>query len=150
MTEVFFYHLLRQRPEAVLPRLLERGLAQGWRALVRVRDEARVAALDDALWVEPVDGFLPHGRATDPDAAEHPVVIAAADGNPNGAAFLLVLDGVSLPADLAPFGRVALVFEETDGEARAAARGAWRALKERGHAVSYWQESERGGWEKKA
>ncbi|MGE4244780.1 MAG: DNA polymerase III subunit chi, partial [Parvibaculaceae bacterium] len=33
MTEVLFYHLERQTLEAVLPRLLEKTIERGWRAV---------------------------------------------------------------------------------------------------------------------
>ena len=46
MTEVLFYHLQRAPLERVLPELLERSLARGWRAVVRAGYPARVEALD--------------------------------------------------------------------------------------------------------
>ena len=50
MAEVLFYHLQRQPLEAVLPTLLEKSLERGWRAVVQVATDERLAALDDHLW----------------------------------------------------------------------------------------------------
>ncbi|NVN13393.1 DNA polymerase III subunit chi, partial [Nguyenibacter vanlangensis] len=50
MAEIGFYHLTRTTPEQALPALLGRTLESGRRAVLRCRDEARVRALDDALW----------------------------------------------------------------------------------------------------
>jgi DNA polymerase III subunit chi len=48
--EVLFYHLERQSLDAVLPQLVERALARGWRAVIQAGSEERVAALDSLLW----------------------------------------------------------------------------------------------------
>ena len=50
MTEVLFYHLLRQPLETVLPTLLEKSLARGWRVVVEAASAERVEALDAHLW----------------------------------------------------------------------------------------------------
>ena len=46
MTEMLFYHLQRQPIEKVLPALLEKSLARGWRVVVLwecgLKDEARL------------------------------------------------------------------------------------------------------------
>ena len=39
MTEVLFYHLQRQPLERVLPTLLERSLARGWRVVVQASSD---------------------------------------------------------------------------------------------------------------
>ena len=66
--EVWFYHLERSSLEQVLPELLEKTLARGWRALVRTGDPARVDHLDGWLWSYRDDSFLPHGHDGEPMA----------------------------------------------------------------------------------
>ncbi len=61
MGAAYFYHLTQRPLELVLPQLLERALQQEWRIAVRGRDPAQMAWLDEALWLKPEDGFLPHG-----------------------------------------------------------------------------------------
>ena len=39
---------------------------------------------------------------------------------------------------------------EMDDEAAEAARGFWKEAREAGHDTTYWQQGERGGWERKA
>ena len=43
-----------------------------------------------------------------------------------------------------------IMFDGHDDEAVSAARQRWKAHKDSGHALTYWQQTERGGWEKKA
>jgi DNA polymerase-3 subunit chi len=77
-----------------------------------------------------------------------PIWITAADEAPNGARFLFLLDG-SVSAALERFSRVFDLFDGNDEVAVMAARARWRAANEAGHALTYWQQGDRG-WEKKA
>ena len=147
--EIVIYHLQRQPLEAVLPRLLDLSRSRGWRALVRVGSEDRVAALDDHLWTYSDESFLPHGTSAEPDAATQPVLLTSGDLNPNGAQILFLADSVPVPDDISPFERVAVLLDGHDEEAVAAARIAWRAAQGAGHAVSYWRQDDDGRWQKR-
>ena len=61
--ELWFYHLERSALEDVLPELLEKTLARGWRALVRSPDARRLEALDQWLWSWRDDSFTPQCRS---------------------------------------------------------------------------------------
>ncbi len=58
-------------------------------------------------------------------------------------------DGAEM-ADFSDYQRVVLLFDGNDNEAVEKARESWTAAKAAGHAATYWQQNERGGWEKKA
>jgi DNA polymerase-3 subunit chi len=150
VTEVLFYHLQRQPLEAVLPKLLEKSLERGWRALVRATSEERLAALDDHLWTFSDESFLPHGTEREPDAAEQPVILTLGEGNPNGAGVLFLVEGAPMPSDTAAYQRLVLLFDGNDEEALAAARADWKRVKAAGHDATYWQQDPRGRWERKA
>ena len=60
-----------------------------------------------------------------------------------------LVDNAALPADSHVYERVVLVFNGDDGEALAAARGAWTDCKARGFEVTYWQTDERGRWQRR-
>jgi DNA polymerase-3 subunit chi len=149
MTEVFFYHL-RQKPlEAVLPTLLEKSLERGWRAVVQATSAERLSALDDHLWTFSDESFLPHGTDSEPNAADHPVVLTLAEANPNGAAIRFLVEGAPVPPDISAYERVALLFDGNDPDALAAARQQWQAVKAAGHETAYWQQDAGGRWERK-
>ena len=57
MTEILFYHLQGQKLEGVLPTLLEKSLARGWRVVVQGSSEERIEALDAHLWTYRDDGL---------------------------------------------------------------------------------------------
>ncbi len=147
MSEIGFYHLTRTGADAALPRLLGRTLAAGHRAVVLCGSEARVAALDEALWAASEPDWLPHGSARTGEADLQPIWLTATEEAPNAARYLFLIDGRS--ADAAAFERVFDLFDGADEAAVQAARQRWVAAKAAGHGVTYWLQGERG-WEKKA
>jgi DNA polymerase-3 subunit chi len=149
MTEVLFYHLQNMPLEGVLPSLLEKSLERGWRVVVQSTSQERTDALDAHLWTYRDDSFLPHATWRAVDAQDHPVVLAAAEVNPNQANVRFLIDNASLPADSDAYDRMVLVFNGDDGEALAAARDAWSDCKARGFQVTYWQADERGRWRRR-
>jgi DNA polymerase-3 subunit chi len=150
MAEILFYHLQNQPLEAVLPTLLQKTLERGWRAVVQVTTEERLSALDDHLWTFTEESFLPHGTDREAHAANQPVLITLSDGNANGASIRFLAEGADLPPDIAAYQRIAILFDGTDVEALAVARDQWRKVKEEGHEATYWQQDERGRWQRKA
>ncbi len=150
MAEVLFYHLQHQPLEAVLPTLLQKTLERGWRAVIQVTTEERLSALDDHLWTFTDESFLPHGTDREAHAADQPILITLSGANPNGASIRFLAEGADLPEDIASYERLAILFDGNDLQALAFARDQWRAVKEGSHAATYWQQDERGRWQKKA
>lgn len=150
MTEALFYHLDSQLLEAVLPTLLAKSLERGWRVVVQAGSRERVEALDAHLWTFADESFLPHGTAADGHEAEQPVFLTDDDSNPNGASVRFLVDRAKPPDDVATYQRIVLIFDGNDPDALAEARVHWKALKAGGLEVTYWQQAERGGWQRKA
>jgi DNA polymerase-3 subunit chi len=152
MTETLFYHLERRALEDVLPGLVEKSLARGWRAAIKTDSAERSDALDTLLWTYDDQSFLAHAQAGDGDAAAQPVLISVEEGNPNSAEIFFYVGG-AMPGDwgsLSALARVVLLFDGRDSEALAQARGAWKEAKATGHDVTYWKETPAGKFEKQA
>jgi DNA polymerase-3 subunit chi len=150
MAELWFYHLERTGLESVLPELLEKTLARGWRARVEVGSAERADALCTQLWTYRDDSFLPHGTVSDGHAGGEPVLIATEGPNLNKADVLFLVDGGALsPARITQFARAILIFDGRDEAAVLAAREQWRTAKAADIPVTYWQQSAGGKWEKK-
>jgi DNA polymerase-3 subunit chi len=151
--EVWFYHLQRQRLEEALPTLLERGHAQGWRAVVQTASEERAVFLDDYLWTYRDESFLPHACAREGSGEDQPIWLTAGADNPNGADIRFFVDGAEpievLQSDVsAPKRRAAIVFDGNDEDALRIARLQFKVLREAGFSLSYWRQNEQGRWEK--
>jgi DNA polymerase-3 subunit chi len=152
--EAFFYHLERRSLEDVLPELLERTLARGWRAMVAAGSEERANALDAHLWTYRDDSFLPHGLTAEALAAEQPILVGPEPSTRNQAQALFLAGGAE-PGDWSAlagqgFLRTALLFDGRDEDAVMRARAHWKAVKAAGLAAQYWQQTPAGKWEKKA
>jgi DNA polymerase-3 subunit chi len=153
MPEIWFYQLQRRRLEQVLPNLLERTLQRGWRAVVQAKTPERLAALDDLLWTYADDSFLPHGCASagDGDAELQPVWLTLGPENPNGAQIRFLVEGVGAePYAESDYARVILLFDGRDEDFLTEARAQWKLLRQRNAKLSYWAETEEGGWSQQA
>lgn len=144
-----FYHLERQPLEKVLPALLEKTIARGWRAVVQAGSEERLDAIDLALWTYSDDSFLPHGKRADGNCEHQPVYLTVDDDTPNGAGVRFLVDGASATT-FEGFVRIVYLFDGHDPEAVEHARAQWKAAKAAGCTVGYWQQNSDGRWEKKA
>ena len=148
MTEHSFYHLQRQPLEAALPKLLERVHGAGMRAVVRAPSAERVKNLNKLLWSYDPGGFLPHGMKGDGEPANQPIFLTATDENPNDASVLVLVDGVD-PDDVSAYERCLYMFDGNDPKALETARARWRRCNEADSKMTYWQQSEKAGWQEK-
>jgi DNA polymerase-3 subunit chi len=131
-----------------LPALLEKARERGHRILVLAGSPERVKALDSLLWTYRPESFLAHGSAQTGMAEDQPIWLTHLSERPNDADLLVLVDGAE--ADPAPYAMCCEMFDGLDETAVAAARTRWTRYKAEGHALTYWQQGERGGWEKKA
>ena len=147
--EVWFYHLERSTLDQVLPELLEKTLARGWRAIVRSPEPERLEHLDGWLWAYRDNSFLPHGLGEEPLAPRPPILLTAGDDNPNGAEALFLVDGAE-PGELDGYARCILLFDGRDDVALGVARKRWKTFRDKDLPVSYWRQGAERGWEKQA
>ena len=149
MTEILFYHLTESKLEDALPALLEKSVERGWKVAVQTGEEARRDLLDDHLWTFRADSFLPHGTDAAPMAENQPVLLTTAGENQNGADVRFLVDGAE-PPPLDGYQRVVFMFDGFDQQQLEGARAQWKRLKDEGHTLTYWQQSQDGRWVKKA
>jgi len=147
VTEVSFYHLLHTPLDRALPKLIQKVLESGARAVIRTGSAERAEALSSVLWTFDQNSFLPHGTARDGNADRQPVWITPDDENPNGADILVLTDGATA-GEITAWRRCLEMFDGRDDAAVAEARRRWSDYQAADHVLTYWQQTERGGWEK--
>ena len=147
MSEIAFYRLIRGTLEQVLPRLLEKVLESGRRAVVRCPTAERVEALDRVLWTYAPDSFLPHGTAADGFPDRQPIFLTRGTERPNGAEVLVLVEDAP-DADLESYERVLVPFDGGDPAAVERARERWRVWRAAGHRLVHWQQEADGRWVK--
>tara|TARA_R110002110_G_scaffold41836_5_gene132326 strand:+ start:1637 stop:2074 length:438 start_codon:yes stop_codon:yes gene_type:complete len=139
---VDFYHLTRDPAEKLVPVLAGKALDVGKRLLLLVPDEARGAALSDALWSAQPASFLAHDIAGSERQADQPILLSDQCDPVNGASYVILSDGLWRDEALA-FERAFFLFtaEQIDH-----ARTVWRQLSA-GEVVTprYWKQ-DGGRW----
>tara|TARA_B100001057_G_scaffold376150_1_gene381083 strand:+ start:1170 stop:1634 length:465 start_codon:yes stop_codon:yes gene_type:complete len=148
MGAVYFYHLTRQPLERTLPLLLDKALGADWRVEVRCPDLQRAAWLDEKLWLNPEDRFLPHGLAGSEDDNLHPVLLTT---HPvENVDCIISVEGSDVSADeVREKDRVCILFDGNDETMLSHARQQWKILSDAKCHLQYWSE-ETGHWKKKA
>ena len=150
MGAAYFYHLTRHPLEHTLPVLLGKARQAGWRVAVRGTDSARMAQLDETLWLGAEDGFLPHGLAGGPHDADQPILLTTSPEAANAPDCLMTVDGAEVSAqEVGALARICILFDGNDGMALDRARVQWKSLTDAGCAAQYWSE-ESGRWEMKS
>lgn len=146
MAEVYFYHLTTAPLERTVPDLVEKTLARGWKAVLRIGSSGTLEAVDWLLWTFRQDAFLPHGTSGMPYPDRQPIYLTSGDEVPNGADILMLIDRARAePAEMARFSRTCLIFDGNDPEALAFARDDWRRVADAGLAAVYWAQLD-GRW----
>ncbi len=149
MTAIRFYHLEQKTLDQALPEILGKALSGDHKIVVKTGEESQLQRLNDHLWTYTADSFLPHGTKKEGFAENQPIWLTAKDENPNGADVLILTDGATSES-VADFNLCCEMLDGRNPEAVSAARGRWKAYKEQGFEISYWQQDENGRWQNKA
>jgi DNA polymerase-3 subunit chi len=154
LAEVFFYHLTRRTIEEALPILLEKALEREWRVAIQMVSDTRLRSLDARLWNYEDEKFLPHGTKADGEPETQLVYLTCEADNPNRAHVRFFIEG-ALAAPVfadplaAPLMRAVLMFSGADERELGDARSQWKALREAGCELVYFQEDDNGRWVEK-
>ena len=150
MTEMRFYHLQRSSLERALPALVHAAYQQNNRILVQVPDPKEAERLTEVLWSYDEQSFLPHGTKADGDPGDQPIFLTSEHENANNANVVVLTQGTSRD-DLSDFEMCCDMFDGNHEETLQAARARWKSFKDEGKFdLSYYQQNNSGGWEKKA
>lgn len=149
MTDIRFYHLENEGLDGALPKLMERVISAGLKAVIKVKDKNQSKEIDELLWSYKPDSFLAHDTQGCDHADVQPIYITTAQEIPNSADCLVILDAEKWD-DFAPFKRVLYMFDGRRDDIVSAARLDWKAFKDKGLEMSYWQQKQGGGWDQKA
>ncbi len=136
--------------DAVLPDILEKTYAKGWSAEVRIGPmspdpKRELARLDTYLWSYKKAGFLPHGRADEPGASEHPILLSFGDDEISGRDVVCLLSGAQIP-QMSGVERCITLFADSHDEEKALARQRWKDAQSMGATTAYWAQNEFGKW----
>ena len=134
MSQVDFYHLTHSEMAEALVTLLKKTHVAGKKALIQCPRPA-AEAVDDALWTQDPESWLPHGLDDAKGAAF--------------AEFLFLLHGAER-ADMHNFERVFNLFDGRSEAQVAQARSQWQSWRGTGGLeMRYFAQDDSGNWEKR-
>ena len=105
--------------------------------------------MDDYLWAYKDDSFLPHGRDDEPMAEQQPITLSASTQTAEGHQAVFLLGGTDIP-DMKGVERCMVMINGRSEADVTRERQRWKTLKKTGVNLSYYQQNDRGSWEKKA
>jgi DNA polymerase-3 subunit chi len=143
--EHWIYHLTSRPVSRAVAELCEKALERGMVVDIISPSADRLTALDEALWMEPKDAFLPHVRWQEDLLEGEPLRLGTVPCPNPPASLAILLDGARL-TEPRPYARVMWVFEDADTVARDAARDAFKQAKTAGTVARYFTEAGSGGW----
>ncbi|MBL4602695.1 MAG: DNA polymerase III subunit chi [Emcibacteraceae bacterium] len=147
--EISFYHLTKQPLNVALPKLLGKVIEAKMKAVIKVPNKAQMDDVDQTLWTFDKASFLAHDTEKSDFKEDQPIYITTSEENPNNAEVLVLTDGVE-PGSLESYKRVLEMFDGNNPTAVEKARERWTSYKNDGHDLTYWQQTDTGGWNKKA
>lgn len=148
MTDIRFYHLQKQSLDQALPQILKKALAGGHKVVVQMPSAAEVERMNGHLWTYHPNEFLPHGSQKDGHAESQHIWLSDKEENPNEAD-VLILTGGSTSEKLSDYKLVCEMLNGHDDEQIKAARCRWKTYGDTGYNITYWKQTEKGGWEEK-
>ena len=146
MTEVRFYQLNKHPLERALPKLLEKVVSSGARAVLMAGSKERISALNSMMWTYEPGAFLAHGSAEDDHDSEQPVWLTISSENPNGASVLVLTDGASHDG-MDGFEKCLEIFDGNDEQALTQARERWKTYEQAGYPLTYYEQTAQGEWQ---
>ena len=92
--------------------------------------------------------------AQDGDPEFQPIYLTFGPENPNGAQVRFFVESAQIAPSIAareePYERLVIMFDGNNEAELTDARVQWKALKDSGATLAYYQQTEEGRWEKKA
>lgn len=146
MTEIRFYHLLRDTTTKAVPDILGKALAKNIRVLLKLPNEDRRKYYDDWLWRFQPESFLPHAQDGDPEPQAHPIWLSVANDAPNGATMAFVIEGAELP-EFDKYALICMLFDSENQDRLQQARQLWSELKKQNDLkLTYYKQGDDGRW----
>jgi DNA polymerase-3 subunit chi len=116
-------------------RLVRKARTANCQIVIYADDRAQLQALDEALWTFSDRDFLPHVMASDPLAAQTPIVLTGDDRELPHHDVLINLSATT-PTQFAQFTRM-LEIVSTDADDASAGRERYRFYQQRGYPLTH-------------
>jgi len=150
MVEHWFYHMQQSPLEQVLPDILEKTYAKGWKTAVKIGDlngpaQSELKRLDEYLWIYRKDSFLPHGREDEPLSDSQPIRLSIDRQTAKDVDAVLLVGGAEI-SDVSDAVRCITLLDGASDQDRSIAQARWKKAKDDGLKTAYWKQNDHGKW----
>lgn len=145
MKKLRFYGRQQSTLAEMLPRLLEKVVAQGLRSVVLFDNQEQLTALDASLWTYSPLSFLPHGTKKDGAAEDQPIWLTTILENPNDSQTCVLTCPVPHIWEKDMFQQYIYLFDLKDADDVATAKNIW-AQQKNTFETGIWRQDDAGKW----
>lgn len=138
MTRIGFYILRASEPQAFVCRLCQQLVRRGQSVYIHAPDEQQVQRLDEALWTDRPESFIPHDVLGAGEDAQTPVLIGQGEP-PEHCSDILINLAPDVPLFFSRFERVAEIIPSNDS-LKAAGRTRFQFYRDRGYELDTYQD----------
>ena len=149
--QLSFYHLTKTALEEAIPKLMEKLLESGGRAVINFSSDDMMQNIDKKLWSVGGTRFIPHATDAEDFQEDHPIILSKnyeAQNNPN---FLVLTQPISVNEEtLNNFERCLILFNGKSENELSVARSLWKKFSEnQNYTLKYFLQNEKGVWQEK-
>jgi DNA polymerase-3 subunit chi len=147
--KISFYHLTKSALEEALPKLCEKMLETDKNVHLWCKDAEQLEILDKTLWSVGGRRFIPHGTESEDFTEQQPILLTTSEENINKASFLVVTNPLASDEIYKNYERVFIIFSGFSDDHLSASRHLWKKYKNMQNVeIEYFQQDEKGGWQK--
>ena len=147
MPEIFFYKTLPLEVEKTFYSLVEKSIEMGLVSIAIFNDNEKLDLIDDFLWINKQDSFLPHVKRSDEILTDLsiPLYLTTEDENPYNAKVLFCIDGY-IPKEIDSWERLIFISDSNDDILLEKFKNFYEKIKKDFKEIVFYKNTEDGKW----
>ena len=147
MPEIFFYKTLPLEVEKTFYSLVEKSIEMGLISIAIFSDKEKLDIIDDFLWINKQDSFLPHVKRSDEILTDLsiPLYLTTEDENPYNAKVLFCIDGY-IPKEIDNWERLIFISDSNDDILLEKYKNFYDKIKKDFKEIVFYKNTEDGKW----
>ena len=147
MPEILFYKTLPLEVEKTFYSLAEKSNEKGLISVAIFNDEEKLDLINDFLWTNKQDSFLPHIKRSDEIVTDFsiPLYLTTEEENPYNAEILFSIDGY-IPKKIDSWERLIFIADQNDNALLEKYKKFYETIKEDFKKIIFYKKTENGKW----
>ena len=147
MPEILFYKTLPLEVEKTFYSLAEKSNEKGLISVAIFNDEEKLDLINDFLWTNKQDSFLPHIKRSDEIVTDFsiPLYLTTEEENPYNAEILFSIDGY-IPKKIDSWERLIFIADPNDNVLLEKYKKFYETIKKDFKKINFYKKTENGKW----